>query len=242
MNHTLENAALVATFIGGISGLWYLWDQFARVARRFARTKHDQEAAIVKERPRRSFVVTSIFALALGGSLSAFFASDVKNAFWFLAYIGVAATAGATELYLVEDKDIDTTWHFSKRVGWPLLGALLCGMFAAYGGILLLPNAIRAFANAIADQPIVSPPYLAPLIGGISGIAGGFFGPKGSVSKHLRLVFTLAQAIAVSVGFVFMLSVSSFAYYSEHRPGIALVFLGCSIVVMFAPLFLRDSE
>jgi len=150
---------------------------------------------------------------------------------------------GAATSYLVEDANADTFLGFLRHLGWTLLSALLCSTFAAMSALYLLPHAtaeLAGLAGYVSDQPMMLPRYITPLIGAISGIAGGFYSPLGS--KYLRLSLMFAQAIAASVSFAAFLTVPAVAYFSEHRPGFALVFLVATLLMMFFPLLLRDSE
>jgi hypothetical protein len=246
MNPSLEKAGLVATFVGGISGLWYLLEQSAQLTRRLARSTTASGAAL--PRPRRSVKVTSLFAAVFGVSFAVFFVLDDKNPSWFIAYVGLGMFGGAACCYSIDDAKARSFLGFLRQVGWALLGAILWGAFAAGTCLYLLPDATRAFVEVVIGYPIGPlsanhfgfPPYIAPLIGAISGIAGGFYSPLGS--RYIRLPSMFVQAIAASVGFASFLAISADAFFSEHRPGEALFFLVITIVFMFFPLSFRDLD
>jgi hypothetical protein len=245
MNQTLENATAVATFVGGISGLWYLGEQISRLSRRRARTKRGPDTARVEKGYRGAILLTSIFSLGLGGASYVFFASYSNSLSWTIAYVSVSAIAGLVFSYWTDGPEASAPWLRLKRIGWALSGTIMAAFFAIGASTVLLPESstTQAIVDSVVDHqhrpPIALPPYIAPLIGTICGIVGGFYGPMGSKARRLGLFYMFAQAIVASVGLEFTLSASVSAY-SLHQPVFALFMLFCTISLMYMPFSLRD--
>ncbi len=235
MSPWVGHAALAATFVGGISGLWYLWEQWARIFLKM-RVKYSTQEPRSLARRLSNFSGSVCIAAVLGMILCLLFASDTDSPYPVAYYLASAFAAGALQVASRINRKPTLLQSILRHSAGGLLAGSTSVLVAALVMAPLMPRGVVALQRLLTINIFflhgALPHYAVLGIGFLSGTVGGLAAIRGSG------LMRVADSICTSLIVILLLTVAGLAIYVYGDVGVAAFFLLgvviiTSVVVMF---------